>query len=258
MKILTPTLIIIALLLSACNSSDDQMDVLLVDEQPVNIAQVKSEPVNKELIGKTVDEYQEIVNKQEKAKATSTPSPSKSETKTVNTTTGKQDSIALYDQEIEKGFLPLKWEGLIAPGYDADAILEKYSPVINTLAEGSDEANKLYEKMQAEYNKAPPNDFLANKNVSIPGFIAPLEQSNGVITEFLLVPYFGACIHQPAPPANQTVHVKTAPDAGIRAEEAYDPIWVSGELLIDKTTTDIGSASYQVKQARTQKYDMEN
>ena len=239
MKILLPFTFI--LLLSACNSSSEKPDAIV---KVKNTNAEVNEPVNKELIGKTVDEYQEIV---------------KSNDKPVDKTTNhKSESVALYDQEVEKGHLPLKWEGLIAPGYDADSIIEKYNPIIKTLAEGSDEANKLYEKMQAEYNKAPPNESLANKNVSIPGFIAPLEQSNGIITEFLLVPYFGACIHQPAPPANQTVLVKTAPDSGIRAEEAYDPIWVSGELLIDKSKTDIGTASYKVKEARIQKYDMDN
>jgi len=204
------------------------------------LAAETSEALNKELIGKTVNEYQEIVNEKPAA----------------SNSTEKPNSNVLYDQEIEKGFLPLKWEGLIAPGYDANSILEKYNPIINTLEEGSEEANRLYKKMQAEYDKAPPNQTLANKNVSIPGFIAPLEQNNGVITEFLLVPYFGACIHSPAPPANQTVHVKTASDAGVRVEDAYDPIWVSGELLIDKSTTDIGNASYKVKEANIQKYDM--
>ena len=45
---------------------------------------------------------------------------------------------------------------------------------------------------------------------------------------------------------------------GISVEDAYDPIWVSGELLIDKTTTDIGSASYKVEAAKIQKYDVDN
>ncbi len=239
MKILIPLLLV--LFFSACDSTNEVTNPAAENK----LSKVKaSDSVNKELVGKTVDEYQEIVKEQKNS--------------ANKTATGKPDSVALYDQEVEKGFLPLKWEGLIAPGYDADSIVEKYNPIIKNLEEGSDEAIKLYEKMQAEYNKAPPNELLANKNVSIPGFIAPLEQSNGIITEFLLVPYFGACIHQPAPPANQTVHVKTASNAGIRAEEAYDPIWVSGELLIDKSTTDIGSASYKVKEAKIQKYDIEN
>src|SRR5690606_18432104 len=43
--------------------------------------------------------------------------------------------------------------------------------------------------------------------VRIPGFMVPLEDTETRVTEFLLVPYFGACIHTPPPPPNQMVHV---------------------------------------------------
>ena len=42
------------------------------------------------------------------------------------------------------------------------------------------------------------------KQVKLPGFVVPLEYSDkGRVKEFLLVPYFGACIHYPPPPPNQ-------------------------------------------------------
>jgi hypothetical protein len=44
--------------------------------------------------------------------------------------------------------------------------------------------------------------------VSIAGFVVPLDGEREKTREFLLVPYFGACIHAPAPPANQVIHVK--------------------------------------------------
>ncbi len=239
MKICLPFMLV--LLFSACDSS----------KKPENKSnsennQTSGEP-SKELIGKTVDEYQKAVTD------VSTPSNSSKTTKPV-----EGEIVPLDEPDIIEGFKTLKWEGLVAPGFDVDSILKKYEPIVSKLEEGSDEANKLYEKMQAEYNKAPPNQSLANKKVSIPGFIAPLEQKDGVISEFLLVPYFGACIHSPAPPANQTVHVKVASKDGISVNDAYDPIWVSGELLIDKSTTDIGTASYKVEGAKIQKYEVEN
>jgi len=243
MKTLFP--FILLLLVSACNSSDDNVGAPAVPEKPIE-----------ELIGKTVDEYKEVVNEQDKPSEVK--ASDKPDTEVTESSTTPKETETTYGTEVEKGFVALKWEGLIAPGYDAESILEKYNPIISQLSEGSEEANQLYQEMQAEYNKAPPNESLANKKVSIPGFIAPLEQNNGVITEFLLVPYFGACIHQPAPPANQTVHVKTGSKSGIKTEDAYDPIWVSGELLIDSSTTDIGTASYKVQEAKIQKYDIEN
>ena len=42
---------------------------------------------------------------------------------------------------------------------------------------------------------------LNNKEIRIPGFIVPVDfDDTQVVTRFLLVPYFGACIHEPAPP----------------------------------------------------------
>ena len=50
---------------------------------------------------------------------------------------------------------------------------------------------------------------LVGKSIKIPGFAVPLEGDDGFeyIEEFLLVPYFGACIHVPPPPPNQVIHV---------------------------------------------------
>ena len=53
---------------------------------------------------------------------------------------------------------------------------------------------------------------LNDKDVRIPGFIVPLEyKESEIVTRFLLVPYFGACIHEPPPPPNQTIYVVYEP-----------------------------------------------
>jgi len=186
---------------------------------------------SEELLGKTVEEYEAF-----QAERENPPKISKREEQ-------KKETI------IKNGFLQLTWDDLIAPGYDAEAILAKYEPEIATIPHGSDEALELYLKMEEEFNNAPANDNLADQKVSVPGFIAPLEQTNGRITEFLLVPYFGACIHLPPPPANQTVYVKVAPDYGIEIEDSYEPVWVSGALTINSVSTDIGVASYEINEA---------
>jgi len=96
------------------------------------------------------------------------------------------------------------------------------------------------------------------KAVRVPGFIVPLTfNAKKQATSFFLVPYFGACIHMPAPPANQTVYVKAANDYGIKIEDAYVPIWVSGKMLIEDESTDIGAASYQIHNAMISPYYQE-
>ncbi|MEH6525371.1 MAG: DUF3299 domain-containing protein [Sneathiella sp.] len=78
--------------------------------------------------------------------------------------------------------------------------------------------------------------------VRIPGFIVPVDFEDNVVREFLLVPYFGACIHTPPPPPNQVIFVK----AGIDFEmtELYDPVWVTGEIRVLNKSTELAETGY--------------
>ncbi len=88
----------------------------------------------------------------------------------------------------------------------------------------------------------------------IPGFIVPLELAGeGEIKEFLLVPYFGACIHYPPPPPNQIVYVKL--EKPVELESAWDPIWVTGELKTQFFESDIGSAGYTMAGQKIEEYE---
>ena len=80
-------------------------------------------------------------------------------------------------------------------------------------------------------------------DAKLPGFVVPLELSGeGKVKEFLLVPYFGACIHYPPPPPNQIVYVKL--DKPVELASAWDPIWATGELKTDFHESDYGAAGY--------------
>lgn len=93
-----------------------------------------------------------------------------------------------------------------------------------------------------------------NKRIRIPGFIVPLETSEAQnVTEFFIVPYFGACIHMPPPPPNQMIHVKVEQD--VELESLYDPFWFEGTLLIDTTENAMGTAAYRLKLAKIQAYE---
>ncbi|MEM7282198.1 MAG: DUF3299 domain-containing protein [Pseudomonadota bacterium] len=77
----------------------------------------------------------------------------------------------------------------------------------------------------------------------IPGFVVPLELAEGgKVKEFLLVPYFGACIHYPPPPPNQLVHVTM--DEPTEIQSQWDPIWAIGKLKTEMKRSDLGSAGY--------------
>jgi len=104
------------------------------------------------------------------------------------------------------------WDDLIPAEYLPDAIILKYKSQIDTLEDDTSQARDIYQKIVEEMSNAPINQKIADKLIKLDGFIAPLTQNNGKISEFLLVPYFGACIHVPPPPVNQTILVKTAVD----------------------------------------------
>ena len=72
------------------------------------------------------------------------------------------------------------------------------------------------------------NTKLNGKEIKIAGYLLPLQFSEKGETEFLLVPYVGACIHAPTPPPNQIVFVETK--QSFKTEDLYTPVWVSGTL----------------------------
>ncbi|CAE7189949.1 macB1 [Symbiodinium microadriaticum] len=84
---------------------------------------------------------------------------------------------------------------------------------------------------------------LDGKNIRLPGFALPFEYAeNQKVTEFLLVPYFGACIHAPPPPPNQIVYVKSA--EAVTITDIWSPVWVAGTLHARKNENGLGNAAY--------------
>lgn len=86
---------------------------------------------------------------------------------------------------------------------------------------------------------------LSGKRVSIPGFMVPLEDDLDNVTEFLLVPYAGACIHVPPPPPNQIVYVKMNSNTKVQVTFT-DPILVTGTLHISTVQSPYGAVSYDL------------
>ncbi|MBH0035062.1 DUF3299 domain-containing protein [Pseudoalteromonas sp. NZS71_1] len=92
---------------------------------------------------------------------------------------------------------------------------------------------------------APVVKALDGQSVSLPGFVVPLEGDSEVITEFLLVPYFGACIHVPPPPPNQIVHVTIK--GGVPIDSLYDAIVVTGIISTETWSGEIAQVGYKMK-----------
>ncbi len=151
----------------------------------------------------------------------------------------------------------LTWDDLIPEGYNAESIIAKYQSKIMITPEGSPEEVELYKVMQAEFDQAPANTTLNTKMVKIPGFVSPLDESDGMVGEFLLVPYFGSCIHSPPPPVNQTVVVNPQQGKSIAMSKIRRPVWVIGEMRVERSTTDLAEAAYRIENARLEEYTQE-
>jgi hypothetical protein len=143
----------------------------------------------------------------------------------------------------------ISWEELVPK--DWDPMKEFKGMDLSKLQDGDPRANELLMKMQEVSNNAPTNPEMNGVEVKIPGFIVPLEENKGEVTEFLLVPYFGACIHTPPPPANQILHVRPRQGAKFRA---MDTVWVTGKLQTLRNDSMMGVSGYHVTAESVTKY----
>ena len=153
-------------------------------------------------------------------------------------------------------YAEIDWEDLELPGQGLADIIKQFQPQIEAIPEGDPAEDALLEELQSALNSAPVNPALDGRKIKIPGFISPLEvdEERGTVKEFLLVPYFGACIHVPPPPLNQTLLVKPQPDKSIGMERMYEPVWVSGVMSTDYVHTDLAGAGYQINEAIVEIY----
>ncbi|MGJ7494076.1 DUF3299 domain-containing protein [Variovorax sp. RT4R15] len=144
----------------------------------------------------------------------------------------------------------IAWEELVPKDWDPRKDFKGMD--LSKLDDNDPRANDLLMKLQEASNNAPTNPALNGIEVKIPGFLVPLEENNGQVSEFLLVPYFGACIHTPPPPANQIIHVKTSnATKGLRA---MDTIWITGKLQTLRNDSMMGVSGYHVTASSVTKY----
>lgn len=139
----------------------------------------------------------------------------------------------------------LRWGELIPSGFsyaDLAAQIEAPSAPLSSLADDDPEAQRLYNSMRDVLAQAPVVEHYDGLTVRIAGFVVPLEQDEDRVLSFLLVPYYGACIHTPPPPANQIIHVET--QGGFDTPGLDEPVYVTGTLRTERHDADLGSAGY--------------
>ncbi|MCU1736965.1 MULTISPECIES: DUF3299 domain-containing protein [Pseudomonas] len=146
----------------------------------------------------------------------------------------------------------LAWQDMIPP--DAPPEIPQMTPLHDLSKLGSMDIEAAPAAKQS-LPDAPVVKALDGQHVRLPGYIVPLEVSEeGRTTEFLLVPYFGACIHVPPPPSNQIVHVTS--ELGVKVDELYQPYWIEGDMQVKQSSSDLADAGYSMEAQKIYVYEL--
>ncbi|MFC1237131.1 DUF3299 domain-containing protein [Vibrio sp. F74] len=89
--------------------------------------------------------------------------------------------------------------------------------------------------------------------VKIPGFVIPLEGDENMVTEFMLVPFLGACIHVPPPPPNQLIYVRFK--GGAPVQELWDVVYIVGRLKTETVSHELAEVGYVIEGMAVEAYD---
>ena len=149
-----------------------------------------------------------------------------------------------------KTVVETEWDSLMPADYSIWSIFDVNE--LNNLDDFDPKAELKLKAMMEALSSAPTVPELNGKMIRIPGFIVPLVEEGMAVTEFFLVPYFGACIHTPPPPSNQMIHVVFEP--GIDIETLYDAVWISGEMMVAKVTNELGTSGYSMEAYKIDPY----
>lgn len=169
------------------------------------------------------------------------------------------DTLPLHEEsydyhassKVVDGYKEIAWESLVPANWDPMTPLKALN--IDELDDNDPRAMKALNDALTFWADAPVNEEIAGKSIRIPGFVVILESHHQSSNEFLLVPYFGACIHTPPPPANQIIHVTTnKPTAHLKT---MDTVWIHGQLNIERADTTMGKSGYSMQAANVLPYE---
>lgn len=145
------------------------------------------------------------------------------------------------------------WTALLPEGWSVEKVIESLN--LGELGDNDPKAREALKKIREMWDNAPANPRLDNRRVSIAGFVVPLDGEREKTREFLLVPYFGACIHAPAPPANQVIHVVVSKTAN--TVKLTPASLISGTIRTVRSDTRLGVTGYEMTIDKAEPYKVE-
>ncbi|MFO6423960.1 DUF3299 domain-containing protein [Motilimonas sp. KMU-193] len=141
---------------------------------------------------------------------------------------------------VNANVLTLEWEELLP---EAERLAQAQAPELN---------HDLSMANQPQNTDVKVREDLNGKTVRLPGFVVPLEGDENTITEFFLVPYFGACIHVPPPPPNQIIYVKYPKGAPI--DDVWGAVWIEGKIKAETMSNDLATVGYVMEGIKVEVY----
>ena len=158
--------------------------------------------------------------------------------------------------------LIVSWDDLVpAPGTGSAMVFDRQGPPVGTIGmdefDGTAEEFGMFQGDIEDMRSMQPtggklNAALDGRLVRIPGYATPVGFDGEDVTEFLLVPFLGACVHVPPPAANQIVYVKDA--KGLRVEQLWEPIWLTGQLRAMSVPTVLADVGYSLTDGQVEPY----
>lgn len=172
--------------------------------------------------------------------------------------------FAITNLTVASEYQQINWVDLL-PEKDLIA-LENPPAYLSEIDDGSDDDLLVNKMISALEQSTVPDDAYQralvstdvveafnDKAIRLPGFIVPIEMNDKQeVTEFFLVPYFGACIHLPPPPPNQIIHVTSK--TGILVEDIYNAYWLEGTIKTTFTENEVAQSAYSMTAESVEPY----
>ncbi len=159
------------------------------------------------------------------------------------------EPIKLPGRLIGGGVREIGWDDLMPEDWDPLKLLEGRG--LEAISDSDPRSEALMREIREQWDQAPTRGELEGLRIRIPGYVVPLDMLGGDIREFLLVPYMGACIHTPPPPANQIIQVLSARRQTL---QTMDAVWVVGTLKVGRSDTRMGVSGYVLDATRIEPY----
>ena len=160
------------------------------------------------------------------------------------------ERLAPAAEDKATAYKEVNWDDLLPKGWDPMKLINELK--LDKLKDSDPRAMEAMEKLKRMWSEAPSNPAMNGKAIRIAGFMVPLEWGRREVKEFLLVPYFGACIHVPPPPPNQIIY--GVYDKGFKLNHLQEAFWLTGLLKTTLTENDVATSAYTLQVADIKPY----